>query len=54
MMNRFAVLEKLEDNADIKRALENIRENIVKISAKARLGCYDLKQHYLTKNIQNY
>jgi hypothetical protein len=31
--NRFAALENLDDNVDVKRAWENIRENI-KISAK--------------------
>jgi len=42
--NRFAALEKLNDRKDIKRAWENIKENI-KTSAKDSLGPYELKQH---------
>jgi hypothetical protein len=37
-------LENFDDNVDINRALENIRENI-KISAKESLGHYELQQH---------
>jgi hypothetical protein len=33
-----------DDDADINRALETIRES-VKISAKASLGYYELKKH---------
>jgi hypothetical protein len=42
--HRFAGLENLDDNVDINRAWENIRENI-KISAKENLGHYELNQH---------
>jgi hypothetical protein len=35
--NRFAALKNLDDDVDINRAWETIRENI-KISAKASLG----------------
>jgi hypothetical protein len=35
--NRFAALENCDDNVDMNRASENIRENI-KISAKESLG----------------
>jgi hypothetical protein len=41
--NRFAALANLDDDVDINRAWETIRENI-KISAKASLG-YELKKH---------
>jgi hypothetical protein len=37
-------LETLSNSEDIKRALENIKENI-KTSAKECLGLYELKQH---------
>jgi len=40
----FAALENLIDSGDIKRAWENIQENI-KTSAKESLGLYDLKQY---------
>jgi hypothetical protein len=43
--NRFATLENLDTEVDIKRALETIREYI-KISAKERLGYYELKKHW--------
>jgi hypothetical protein len=42
--NRFAALENFDDNVEMNRAWENIRENI-KISAKESLGHYDLQQH---------
>jgi hypothetical protein len=42
--NRFAALENFDDNVDMNRAWENIRENI-KISAKSSLGHYELQQH---------
>jgi len=42
--NRFVVLEKLNDNEDIHRVWENIKE-IIKSSAKESLGPYELKQH---------
>jgi hypothetical protein len=44
--NRFVALENFDDNVDMNRAWENIRENI-KISAKESLGHYDLQQHKL-------
>jgi hypothetical protein len=40
----FTALENLDDDVDINRAWETIRENI-KISAKANLGYYKLKKH---------
>jgi hypothetical protein len=42
--NRFAALENLDDDVDINRAWETIRENI-NISAKASLGYHELKKH---------
>jgi hypothetical protein len=42
--NRFAALGNLDDNEDISRAWENIRDNI-KISAKESLGVHELKRH---------
>ena len=42
--NSFVALENLSDNEDIKRAWENIKENI-KTSAKWSLGLRELKQH---------
>jgi hypothetical protein len=42
--DRFAALENLDDDADINRVWETIRENI-KISAKESLGYYELKKH---------
>ena len=44
MSNRFAALENLNDSKDIKRALENIKQN-VKPSAKGSLSQNVLKQH---------
>ena len=37
-------MENLSDREDIKRAWENIKENI-KILAKESVGLYELKQH---------
>jgi hypothetical protein len=42
--NRFTALENLDDDVDINRAWETIRENI-KISAEASLGYYEMKKH---------
>jgi len=42
--NRFAASENLNDDKDINRAWENIKENI-KTSAKESLGLQELKQH---------
>jgi hypothetical protein len=42
--NRFAALGTLNDNEDINRAWENIKDNI-KTSAKVSLGLHKLKQH---------
>jgi hypothetical protein len=42
--NRFAALENLDDDVDINRAWETIRENI-KISAKDILGYCEFKKH---------
>jgi hypothetical protein len=42
--NRFAALENLNDNEDVNRTWENIKENI-KLSTKESLGLYELKQH---------
>jgi hypothetical protein len=42
--NRFTALENLNDDVDINRARETIRENI-KIAAKERVDYYRLKQH---------
>jgi len=42
--NSFAALENLNDDKDINRARENIKENI-KILAKESLGLQELKQH---------
>jgi hypothetical protein len=42
--NRFAALGNLDNDVDINRAWETIRENI-KISAKACVGYYELKKH---------
>jgi hypothetical protein len=41
---RFTALENFDDNGDMNRAWENIRENI-KTSAKESLGHYKLLQH---------
>jgi hypothetical protein len=42
--NRFVTLKNFDDNVDMNRAWENIRENI-KTSAKESLGHYELQQH---------
>jgi hypothetical protein len=42
--NRFSALENLEDNGDINRAYDAIRENI-KISAKECIGYCEAKRH---------
>jgi hypothetical protein len=42
--NRFSVLENLEDNGDINRAWDAIRENI-NISAKECIGHCEAKRH---------
>ena len=42
--NRFAALENLGDGKDIKRAWENIKENL-RTSAKESLDLHKLKQH---------
>jgi hypothetical protein len=44
--NRFAALENIDDDVDIKRAWKttSIRKNII-ISAKASLDYYELKKH---------
>jgi hypothetical protein len=42
--NRFVALENLDDDVDINRAWETIRENI-KLSPKASLGNHELKKH---------
>jgi hypothetical protein len=41
---RFAALENLDNDVDIDRAWETIREN-VRISTKESLGYYELKKH---------
>jgi hypothetical protein len=42
--NRFAALENFDDNIDMNRAWENIREN-TKTSTNESLGHYELQQH---------
>jgi len=42
--NRFAALENLNDDEDVNRIWENIKENII-TSAKESLGLHELKQH---------
>jgi hypothetical protein len=42
----FAVLENLDDDVDINRAWESMRQNI-KASATGGVGYYELKQHKL-------
>ena len=42
--NRFAALENLNDDDDVNRTRDNIKENI-KILAKERKGLHELKQH---------
>jgi hypothetical protein len=44
IFNRLSALENLDDEMDINRAWETIRENI-KNSAQASLGYYELKTH---------
>jgi hypothetical protein len=44
--NRFSALENLDDDGDIKRAWETIREDI-RIPAKESLDYYELKKHKL-------
>jgi hypothetical protein len=44
VLNRFAALEDLVGEVDINSAWEMIRENI-KISAKQRLGYFELRKH---------
>jgi hypothetical protein len=45
-------LENFDDNVDMNRAWENIRENI-KTSAKDSLGHYELQQQQQMMNVQN-
>jgi len=42
--NRFAILENLNDDEDVNRTWENIKENI-QTSAKESLGLHELKQN---------
>ena len=42
--NRFAALENVNDDKDINKTWENIKESI-KTSAKERLGLHELKQY---------
>ena len=42
--NRFAALENLNNDKDVDRTWENIKENL-KTSAKESLGLHELKQH---------
>jgi hypothetical protein len=42
--NKFAALENLDDNGDISRAWDTLRENI-KISARENIGLCELKYH---------
>jgi len=42
--NKFAALEKLNDDEDVNRTWENIKENI-KTSANESLGLHEMKQH---------
>jgi len=42
--DRFAVLENLNDEEDVNRTWESIKENI-KTSAKESLGLHELKQN---------
>ena len=53
--NRSAALENLNDNEDINKAWENMKENI-KSSAEESLGLYEFKQqnHGLMKNVYNF
>jgi hypothetical protein len=46
MSNRFAALQNLaDDDVDINKSWESIRETIMKSSGTRILGYYDLKQH---------
>jgi len=42
--NRFAALENANDDEDVNRAYENIKDNI-QTSAKESLGIHELKQN---------
>jgi hypothetical protein len=42
--NRFAALENLDNDGDINRVWENIKESI-QTSARESLGLHELKQH---------
>jgi hypothetical protein len=42
--NKFVALENLDDDVDLSRAVESIRENM-KPSATESLDYYELKQH---------
>ena len=44
IINRFAALENLNEDEDVNRTWENIKENI-KTSAKKSLGLHEMKQH---------
>jgi DNA repair ATPase RecN len=44
IVNRFAAVENLNDDEDVNRVCENIKENI-KTSTKANPGLQELKQH---------
>jgi hypothetical protein len=44
ILNGFAALENFDENVDISKTWENIRENI-EISAKASIGHCELKQY---------
>jgi hypothetical protein len=48
--NRFAALENLDTEVDIKRAWKTVRENI-KISAKESLDYYELKKHHVRRRM---
>ena len=43
--NRFAALENLNDDEDVNRTWENIKENIIQTSGKESLGLHELKQN---------
>jgi len=46
LQNRFATLENLNDDEDVNRTWENVKENI-ETSAKESLGLHELKQKKL-------
>jgi hypothetical protein len=52
MKNKSAALEHLDDNGDINRAWENIRENI-RISAREIIGLCESKSYisWLDENV---